>query len=280
MSSQEDVEKDLLAADLGESARREGGIVTEHIKSIVTEHIDSIVADAERRAEEIRLQGDRDAEQARRKAVESASRVFERIHALERPLGELVQTLRYEMERVGRELDGSEAPATLDAEVAEVEEVMDSDGNGHNHAPIRETQTQARAPEPAEAEAEVEEPSVVADDEPPTDQSEDSDAAAAAPAEPDEQRQPTMVSQAAPEAKRGKSKRSMLSGRRGGGKGVFITSEGHCAVCQATFMAGSREVLELSDWKVNGDVGLCPDCQANDWQLPEGARLPFRRSGA
>jgi len=55
---------------------------------------------------------------------------------------------------------------------------------------------------------------------------------------------------------------------------------GHCAVCQTAFMAGSEEELRLSDWNVNGDVGLCPDCQADRWQLPEGARLPFRRGGA
>ena len=29
--------------------------------------------------------------------------------------------------------------------------------------------------------------------------------------------------------------------------------------------------------QTGGEVGLCPDCQADGWQLPEGATLPFRR---
>jgi hypothetical protein len=54
--------------------------------------------------------------------------------------------------------------------------------------------------------------------------------------------------------------------RRTSGRGPFITRQGHCAVCQKTFMAGSREALDLSGWRVNGDVGVCPDCQAKGWQ--------------
>lgn len=63
------------------------------------------------------------------------------------------------------------------------------------------------------------------------------------------------------------------------GKGAFITTEGHCSVCQKTFMAGSEDDLKQSGWKVHGDVGLCPQCQSDAWQLPEGARRPFRRGG-
>jgi hypothetical protein len=77
-----------------------------------------------------------------------------------------------------------------------------------------------------------------------------------------------------------KKPRRRLFRRKGStSKGVFITSEGHCAVCQKTFMAGSQEAFDQSGWLANGDVGLCPDCQADGWQLPEGARLPFRRGG-
>ena len=72
--------------------------------------------------------------------------------------------------------------------------------------------------------------------------------------------------------------RFRLKGDRG--KGTFVTSQGHCAVCQKTFMAGSEENLRLSGWKVSGDVGACPKCQADGWQLPDGARLPFRRGGS
>ncbi len=65
----------------------------------------------------------------------------------------------------------------------------------------------------------------------------------------------------------------------GAGKSVFITTEGHCAVCQKALLAGSEDELRSSGWKVSGDVGLCPECQSDSWQLPEGARLPFRRGG-
>ena len=61
---------------------------------------------------------------------------------------------------------------------------------------------------------------------------------------------------------------------------AFISTQGYCAVCQRAFMAGSEENLGLSGWRVSGDVGLCPDCQSDGWQLPEGARLPFRRGGS
>lgn len=44
-------------------------------------------------------------------------------------------------------------------------------------------------------------------------------------------------------------------------------------------MAGSAENLLLSGWKVSEDMGVCPECQADGWQLPDGARLPFRRGG-
>ena len=59
----------------------------------------------------------------------------------------------------------------------------------------------------------------------------------------------------------------------------FVSIQGYCAVCQRAFMAGSEENLEQSGWRVTGDVGLCPECQSEGWQLPEGARLPFRRGG-
>jgi len=44
-------------------------------------------------------------------------------------------------------------------------------------------------------------------------------------------------------------------------------------------MAGSLENLESSGWLVTGEIGVCPDCQSEGWQLPDGAKLPFRRRG-
>jgi hypothetical protein len=88
--------QDPQLAELGEAARRAG--------QLFSNHVDEIASDAERRAEEIRLQAERDAEATRRAALESGRRVFERINALERPLGELVLTLRHEMDRVTAEL--------------------------------------------------------------------------------------------------------------------------------------------------------------------------------
>ena len=83
------------------------------------------------------------------------------------------------------------------------------------------------------------------------------------------------------EAPRPKEKKDRRWFRRRGStrKGAFIKTAGHCAVCQKTFTAGSEEAFEASGWRANGDVGLCPDCQADSWQLPDGARLPFRRGG-
>jgi hypothetical protein len=52
-----------------------------------------------------------DAQATRQEAMQSAQRVLECVHALERPLGELVQTLREEMDRAGPKLpDGARLP--------------------------------------------------------------------------------------------------------------------------------------------------------------------------
>jgi hypothetical protein len=83
----------------------------------------------------------------------------------------------------------------------------------------------------------------------------------------------------APRAEKSESKILSLFKGSSSSESVFITTEGHCAVCQRTYMAGTEETLRQSGWRVNGDVGLCPECQSDGWQLPEGARLPFRRGG-
>lgn len=326
--------------ELTDAARRAG--------SIVTEYIDSIVETAERQAEDIRKDAERDAELARKEALDSAQRVFDRINALERPLGELVQTLRTEMERVGHELEGSveadaigitseseserraaggprtkaeasrkpvpadevqaetgpspeqqpdtaetstvegEAAGPADPSVPPIEDSAPSTGVAGEAPAAQEAEPVAAEPvrgEPHESVAlepeAVEEAPSAPDAEP-----EAADEAPSAPeAEPEEEpapaakREPTMVTPAPPSTA-AKAKRTILSRFKDrSGKSVFITTQGHCVVCQRTFMAGTEENLRLSGWRVSGEVGLCPECQSDGWQLPDGARLPFRRGG-
>jgi hypothetical protein len=356
------VSDDKYVDELSQAAQRAG--------NIVTEHVDSIIADAKRRADQIREDAERDAELTKREAMDSASRVFQSIQTLERPLGELVETLRFEMDRVGRELDGQvgshngpaiestatdddsvddtegetarpetevdggsdeesvaadseveldeESPAA-DSEVALDAESLDAESDGEPDAeslatdsgvapePAADSDVAASEPDPEaappaepdpeswsppedsdpapELEAEEpppgEEPRLVAE----SDQPAESDTAAESdtPAEADPAAQPEWHSPpaAAATSSPGKAKRWLTSRFGGDGetKGVFISSQGHCAVCQKTFMAGSREALDLSGWRVNGDVGLCPECQSNGWQLPQDATLPYRRGG-
>ncbi|HEY1360104.1 MAG TPA: hypothetical protein VGF21_17530 [Thermoleophilaceae bacterium] len=95
--------EDPRLAELGDAAR--------HASDLFSQHVDEITRDAERRAEEILRQAEKDAKATRRQALESGQRVFDRINALERPLSELVGTLRHEMERVTAELgDGRGSP--------------------------------------------------------------------------------------------------------------------------------------------------------------------------
>ncbi len=318
--------------ELSDAARRAG--------SIVTEYINSIVDTAEREAEEIRQNADREAELARQEALDSAKRVFERINALERPLAELVETLRLEMERVGYELEAHVNGEAIG--IAEEHETVPDHGRT-TPSPSPPT-TKSREPESEvgsdpELELELDEEPAIEDPVPVA----AADAAPAAPKEPSaepagvepvEGERPqaettALRSSAAKRAKRKDDERapampedepavanekddvvadekepamtfpapavpaetlmskifSRFKGRdksvfRGrDSKSVFITTEGHCAVCQRTFKAGTEEALRLSDWRVNGDVGLCPECQSDGWQLPEGARLPFRRGG-
>jgi hypothetical protein len=61
-------------------------------------------------------------------------------------------------------------------------------------------------------------------------------------------------------------------------KRPFITTPGDCAVCHRSVVAGSEQALAASGWVVRGDLGICPQCQSDGWQLPEGARLPHRRA--
>jgi F0F1-type ATP synthase membrane subunit b/b' len=96
---------DPRLAELGDAARR--------ASDLFNQHVDEITADAKRRADEIRKKAERDAKATRRQALESGQRVFDRINALERPLNELVGTLRHEMERVTAELEDGDSRREL-----------------------------------------------------------------------------------------------------------------------------------------------------------------------
>ena len=121
MSSEENL------VEIEETARRAG--------SIVSQRIEVLVEDAERETKKILAEARQDAARARRDAVDSARRLLEHLHALERPLGQLVLTLQAEVDRVAREL-------------AEVEYV-DAQGNPTAAAAPSENPSQpASPPEP------------------------------------------------------------------------------------------------------------------------------------
>lgn len=46
-----------------------------------------------------------------------------------------------------------------------------------------------------------------------------------------------------------------------------------CAVCARIADEGDEE---LDGWRRVGRVSLCLDCQADGWQIPEGASVPYR----
>jgi cell division septum initiation protein DivIVA len=71
-----------------EAADRAGAIVTDQVRSIIEA--------AERNAEDIRRSAEREALAIRQRASEAASRILERMDAIERPLNDLVVSLRRE----------------------------------------------------------------------------------------------------------------------------------------------------------------------------------------
>jgi vacuolar-type H+-ATPase subunit H len=267
-------------SELGDAARRAG--------ELFTHHVDQIAADAERRAQEIREKGELEAEATRREALESGRRVFERINALERPLGELVRSLRDEMDRVTAELGErrySELPSPSIAAEPEPEPAP---------ASTVEPEPAARAMEPTRIEPEerIPEPQPTPEPEPEpalepevpaaggngaaelTEEDIAHEVAERAPARP----APTVSSPVRAEPAVGRLRRRSL--RRRPRSQPFVDSAGECAVCQRSFKAGSEAELAASGWAVSGEVGLCPSCQEDGWQLPEGARLPFRRGAS
>jgi hypothetical protein len=49
-----------------------------------------------------------------------------------------------------------------------------------------------------------------------------------------------------------------------------------CSVCGRGLRAGEET---RAGWRRTRKLDLCPDCQHQGWQLPRGARLPFRSTG-
>jgi cell division septum initiation protein DivIVA len=80
-----------------EAADRAGAIVTDHVRSIIDA--------AESRAAEIEQNAKQEAEDVRRQAHASASRLLERIDAMEGQLGDLVSSLRREADQLAADLD-------------------------------------------------------------------------------------------------------------------------------------------------------------------------------
>jgi hypothetical protein len=240
------------------------------------------------RSEEARRVAERDAEDTRHEALESARRVFERINALERPLGELAVTLREEKDRVAELRQGRHEtlpPSEIEEDVASAAEATSPEPQVESEPePEPEPELDQAAepiPEP-EPEPEQAQPLPTAED-----QASDgrtaaeefqqlaarADQEAGAPtASPEEAGVSTVVPPTSPKKRRG-----FLRRRR---SHPFIGAPGECAVCQRSFQADSEEELAASGWRISDDVGLCPDCQADGWMLPEGARLPFRRGAS
>lgn len=82
---------------VGEAADRAGAIVTDHIRTLIEQ--------AEASAEEIRSNAEREAAGIQKRAADAASRVLERIDAIDGPLSELVADLQREADSLTSETD-------------------------------------------------------------------------------------------------------------------------------------------------------------------------------
>jgi hypothetical protein len=87
------------ALQVTEAANRAGAIVTDHIRSIIDQ--------AEASAAEIRRAAEVEADAVRQRAAESASRILERIDALDGPLSELVAGLQREADSLTSDFERS-----------------------------------------------------------------------------------------------------------------------------------------------------------------------------
>ena len=85
------------ALQVAEAADRAGAIVSEHIRSIIDQ--------AEANAEEVRRSAEQEADVIRRRAADSATRMLERINAIDGPLSQLVAELQREADSLTAEID-------------------------------------------------------------------------------------------------------------------------------------------------------------------------------
>lgn len=232
--------------ELGEAARR-AGMLKEETAAIVeeverrNEEGSRAHRDDEQQSDQIRLESEREAEEKRRAAVASAELILERIAALEQPLNELVKSIRGEMQRVSGELKSA-------GQETVTQPPLDDDPPRGEEAVI-----------PGRVESVSDAPVAAYD----------RDAAEAPPP------MPLMVSfDPATHAEGETRSPSLRETHECARTGPFITSDGHCAACQRTFMAGSEDALHASGWRISEDLGLCPDCQEQGWQLPAPPPAP------
>jgi hypothetical protein len=282
-------------SELTQAADRAGALVNEQIRSMM----DS----AEASARELREAAEQSADQTRAEAAATIARILERIDALEGPLTELVHSIRQEVDRLSHEIEGrgggwdvtSDAVASEPVHVTAVPQDVAWGDTGRQEAD--EDQDEVAQPEQDQrsAEPEAEKPESAPTE--PEAAAEEPESQEPAPAEPEAAAeepksqepwpaapQPEAAQEAPPSepstqtpvtAGEGAERRGLLNRLRR--RKIFITEPGACAVCGRTLTAGSERELEASGWRVYGDIGLCPDCQADGWELPEGARVPFRR---
>lgn len=224
----------------------------------VTQRTESRRERAERDAERIRREAERDADAIRAEAIASAERLLDRLRALEFPLGQLVVSLREEIDYVADELEGG-AKGGAERLRRRSEESVGSgvDAGEHDPAPAGARSALPRRGERGDSERR--EPTHIAPE-------------ATQPPPPAAFDQPDVGT-----PKTGGRLRRFTA--RHAKQETFIGEAGACAICQRGFQAAGESELARSGWTVRGDVGLCPDCQADRWQLPEGARTPFRRGG-
>jgi hypothetical protein len=246
---------------------------------------------AESRAREIRGSAEQEAEQTRSEALAAAGRILERIDALERPLSDLVIGLRREIDRVTTEMrdHGGSGDVHHDVVMEESEADVERRRDEERRRTVVEAEQRRREEDDRlRSEQEDRQSRIEAESRPEEEAQPEADAESDQPHHAENENAPEVFvettaepdPESSPSSTESGTRRRGLLGRLGKKQKIFITEEGACAVCQRTFAAGSQEALDASGWRVSGDVGLCPECQADGWQLPEGARLPFRRGSA
>jgi outer membrane biosynthesis protein TonB len=270
-------------SDLSQAADRAGAIVTDQIRAMLEA--------AESRARDIRRAAEKDAREKRQAAAQEASALFKQLEAIERPLDALVASVRGELDSLSTEFrrhwttddvvmhavpdapqeEGEQPPLAAEPEPEPQPEPEPEPEPEHQAEPHAEGE---EAPE-EELEEELE-PEAVLEDEAHDHEGHEHDEVADEPFDGTAELDEMPYSNGAAETS--DKKRGLLGRLKRRKSALFITTPGQCAVCYRSYAAGSEEALEASGWKVSGELGLCPQCQEDGWQLPEGARLPYRRA--